>query len=149
VETQFHFTELVGKSESLEAALKIARKIAATDLPVLLTGETGTGKELVAHAIHTVSDRRSGPFVSVNCASIPQELITSELLGYAKGAFTGARAEGRGKFMQANGGTIFLDEITETSPALQAVLLRVVQDQGGSNRKRSPFRGGRSRDRGD
>ncbi len=127
---RFEFAELIGEHESFKSPLEIARKIARTDLPVLLTGETGTGKELVAHAIHNASDRSSGPFVAVNCASIPQELIASELLGYMKGAFTGASAGGmRGKFMQADRGTIFLDEITETSPAFQTALLRVLQDQ--------------------
>lgn len=98
-------------------------------MPLLLCGETGTGKELLAHAIHTGSERAAHPFVTVNCGAIPEELIASELFGYEKGAFTGANRLGqRGKFEQADGGTIFLDEITETSHSLQVSLLRVIQD---------------------
>jgi len=124
------FTELVGRSALFEAAKSSAMRVAQTDLPVMLEGETGTGKELFAHAIHAASSRRDAPFVTVNCGTIPQELIASELFGYEKGAFTGASAAGkRGKFAQAHGGTLFLDEITETSGALQVSLLRALEDK--------------------
>jgi sigma-54 dependent transcriptional regulator, acetoin dehydrogenase operon transcriptional activator AcoR len=99
-------------------------------LPVFLQGETGTGKELFAHAMPNASPLRDGPFVALNCGAIPPDLIAAELFGYEKGAFTGAALTGkRGKMEFANGGTVFLDEITETSPALQISLLRALQDQ--------------------
>jgi DNA-binding NtrC family response regulator/ABC-type branched-subunit amino acid transport system substrate-binding protein len=124
------FGELVGRSENFTQCVQMARIAARTSAPVLLTGETGTGKELFARAIHRASDRSEGPFVAVNCAAMPAELIESELFGYAPGAFTGARREGRkGKFELAARGTLFLDEITELSLELQAVLLRALQDK--------------------
>jgi len=127
---RYTFADLLGKDPHLQATLQLARRIAPTELPVLIRGETGTGKELLAHAIHAASPRRQGPFVAVNCGAIPQELIASELFGYEKGAFTGASNAGkRGKIELAHGGTLFLDEITETSPTLQVSLLRALQDQ--------------------
>jgi len=124
------FAELVGRSPEFESAKLAAMRVARTDLPVMLAGETGTGKELFAHAIHAASARRDGPFVTVNCGTIPQELIAAELFGYEKGAFTGASTTGkRGKFVQAHGGTLFLDEITETTAALQVNLLRALEDK--------------------
>ena len=127
---RYSFDALLGDSPAFKPVIALARRLAATDLPVLIHGETGTGKELMAHAIHAASSRAAGPFVTVNCGAIPHELIASELFGYEKGAFTGANRTGqRGKFEQADGGTIFLDEITETSAALQVSLLRVIQDQ--------------------
>ena len=128
-ESRYSFSEVFGESRAFKPVLALAKRLAGTELPVLLHGETGTGKELIAHAIHAASERAAGPFVTVNCGAIPQELIASELFGYEKGAFTGAnRAGQRGKFEQADGGTIFLDEITETCHALQVSLLRVIQD---------------------
>jgi transcriptional regulator with PAS, ATPase and Fis domain len=104
-------------------------KVASTPATVLITGESGTGKELVARAIHYSSTRASAPFIPVNCGAIPAELLESELFGYVKGAFTGASTTRAGFFRTANGGTIFLDEISETSPAMQVKLLRVLQDK--------------------
>jgi sigma-54 dependent transcriptional regulator, acetoin dehydrogenase operon transcriptional activator AcoR len=124
------FSELVGRSPQFETAKQAAMRVARTDLPVMLEGETGTGKELFAHAIHAASSRRDAPFVTLNCGTIPQELIAAELFGYEKGAFTGASTTGRrGKFVQAHGGTLFLDEITETTAALQVSLLRALEDR--------------------
>lgn len=128
-ESRYSFSEVIGQSAPIKRVVNMAQRLAGTDLPVLLYGETGTGKELLAHAMHAASVRAEGPFVTVNCGAIPHELIASELFGYEKGAFTGAnRAGQRGKFEQANGGTIFLDEITETSQTFQVSLLRVIQD---------------------
>jgi transcriptional regulator with PAS, ATPase and Fis domain len=108
----------------------LATAAARTTMPVLLLGESGTGKEVFAQAIHEASDRRGRPFVAVNCAALPRELIESELFGYVNGAFTGARREGSvGKFRSAEGGTIFLDEISEMPLSAQATLLRVLQEQ--------------------
>src|SRR5207237_6848011 len=105
-------------------------KVLGRDVPILIMGETGTGKELLAQAIHNDSPRTDGPFVAVNCASIPESLIESELFGYEEGAFTGARRKGAvGKILQANGGTLFLDEIGDMPLALQARLLRVLQER--------------------
>ena len=127
--SRYCFAQLRGESANFKHTLSLAERLAPTILPLLLHGETGTGKELLAHAIHAGSGRAHGPFVTVNCGAIPQELIASELFGYEKGAFTGANRHGQhGKFEQADGGTIFLDEITETSAALQVALLRVIQD---------------------
>jgi DNA-binding NtrC family response regulator len=124
------FGELIGRSETFTKCVRMARIAARTSAPILLTGETGTGKEVFARSIHGASERSGGPFVAVNCAAMPAELIESELFGYAPGAFTGARREGRkGKFELAAQGTLFLDEITELSLELQAVLLRALQDK--------------------
>jgi DNA-binding NtrC family response regulator/ABC-type branched-subunit amino acid transport system substrate-binding protein len=124
------FREVVGRSDALALCVRTARIAARTSAPVLLTGETGTGKELFARSIHLASDRKSGPFIAVNCAAMPAQLIESELFGYAPGAFTGARREGRkGKFELAAHGTLFLDEITEMPFEFQAVLLRALQEK--------------------
>ncbi len=120
--------EIVGSSPALEAVLSRALKVAAGDSTVLITGETGTGKELVARAIHGQSSRASRPFVGVNCAAIPRDLIGSELFGHEKGAFTGAIQQRLGRFELANGGTLFLDEMGELPAATQIALLRVLQD---------------------
>ena len=122
------FEEIVGTSPALQAALSRVVKVAATDSTVLITGETGTGKELVARAVHRRSDRSSRAFVSVNCAAIPRELISSELFGHEKGAFTGAAQQRLGRFELADGGTLFLDEVGELPAETQIALLRVLQE---------------------
>ena len=133
------FDRIIGSSEALRQAVNLARKVAATDTSVLLTGETGTGKDLLAQAIHNDSARARQPFVAVNCASIPDTLIEAELFGYEEGAFTGARRKGAvGKILQAHGGTLFLDEIGDMPQHLQARLLRVLQE-----RKVSPLGAGK------
>ena len=119
--------EIVGSSPRIRDMLKRIEKVAPTRARVLITGENGTGKELVARAIHRLSDRHDRPFVEVNCAAIPSELIESELFGHRKGSFTGAVADRAGKFEQADGGTLFLDEIGDMSVAAQAKVLRVLE----------------------
>ena len=131
--------EIVGKSYAIRAVLDKIDKVTGTAATVLITGENGTGKELVARAIHRQSPRAKGPFIEVNCAAIPSELIESELFGHVKGSFTGAIGDRPGKFEQADGGTLFLDEIGDMSLAAQAKVLRVLQDGavtriGGSKR---------------
>ena len=120
--------EIVGKTPVMRALMEKIEKVAATPARVLITGENGTGKELVARALHRLSPRASKPFVEVNCAAIPGELIESELFGHMKGSFTGAISDRAGKFEQANKGTLFLDEIGDMSLAAQAKVLRVLQD---------------------
>ncbi len=123
------FEEIVGTSVPLRAALARVAKVAPTDSTVLITGETGTGKELIARAIHKRSPRSSRAFVSVNCAAIPRDLIASELFGHEKGAFTGALQRRLGRFELAEGGTIFLDEVGELPAETQVSLLRVLQER--------------------
>jgi len=123
------FEEIVGTSPALQTVLSSISKVAPTDSTVLITGETGTGKELVARAIHRRSGRTSRAFISVNCAAIPRDLIASELFGHEKGAFTGATQRRLGRFELADGGTIFLDEVGELSPDIQVALLRVLQER--------------------
>jgi len=123
------FEEIVGASRALQAVLSRISKVAPSDSTVLITGETGTGKELVARAIHKRSNRASRAFVSVNCAAIPRDLIASELFGHEKGAFTGATQQRLGRFELANGGTIFLDEVGDLPAETQIALLRVLQEQ--------------------
>jgi formate hydrogenlyase transcriptional activator len=123
------FEEIVGTSPALGAVLSRVSKVAPTDSTVLITGETGTGKELIARAVHKRSQRSSRPFVSVNCAAIPRDLIASELFGHEKGAFTGAMQRRLGRFELAEGGTIFLDEIGELPAETQIALLRVLQER--------------------
>jgi two-component system, NtrC family, nitrogen regulation response regulator NtrX len=120
--------EIVGRSYAIRAVIDKIEKVAATPARVLITGENGTGKELVARAVHSQSTRKAGPFIEVNCAAIPGELIESELFGHMKGSFTGAVADRPGKFEQADGGTLFLDEVGDMSLAAQAKVLRVLQD---------------------
>jgi transcriptional regulator with GAF, ATPase, and Fis domain len=139
------FEEIVGTSPALQAALSRVVKVAATDSTVLITGETGTGKELVARAIHRRSNRASRAFVSVNCAAIPRDLIASELFGHEKGAFTGAIQQRLGRFELASGGTLFLDEVGDLPPETQIALLRVLQEHefervGGTHRIRADVR---------
>jgi len=130
--------ELVGRSEAFIEVMKQVGRVAATNLPVLVTGESGTGKEVVARALHHRSRRAHRQFIAVNCGAIPSELIESELFGHTRGSFTGAHADRAGLFEEADGGTVFLDEITETTPAFQVKLLRVLQEgeirRVGSNR---------------
>jgi formate hydrogenlyase transcriptional activator len=123
------YEEIVGSSTALQKVLASIEKVARTDSTVLITGETGTGKELVAHAIHRRSARAGRALVKVNCAALPAELIASELFGHEKGAFTGALQQRSGRFEAANGGTIFLDEIGELSQEMQISLLRVLQEK--------------------
>ena len=123
------FEEIVGSSQSLRNVLGAIDRVAPTDSTVLITGETGTGKELIAHAIHRRSPRSGRALVKVNCAALPAELIASELFGHEKGAFTGALQQRIGRFEAANGGTIFLDEIGELTPEMQISLLRVLQER--------------------
>lgn len=120
--------QMVGTSKAIDSVLSRINKIATTDAKVLITGETGTGKELVARAIHFTSSRSTGPFVKINCAAIPSDLLESELFGHKKGAFTGANQDQMGKFQAADGGTLFLDEIGDMDLRLQAKLLHVLQD---------------------
>jgi len=123
------FEEIVGDSPSLRRALEAVGQVAATDATVLIAGETGTGKELIARAIHQRSHRAQGPLVKFNCAAIPETLLASELFGHERGAFTGAIERRKGRFEQAHGGTLFLDEIGELPPELQVMLLRVLQER--------------------
>jgi formate hydrogenlyase transcriptional activator len=139
------FEEIVGTSPALKAVLSRIAKVAPSDSTVLIMGETGTGKELVARAIHRRSDRSSRAFISVNCAAIPRDLIATELFGHEKGAFTGATQQRLGRFELADGGTIFLDEVGELPSETQIALLRVLQEHefervGGSRRIRSDLR---------
>src|SRR6202041_2332683 len=139
------FEEIIGTSPALKAVLSRISKVAPSDSTVLITGETGTGKELVARAIHRRSGRASRAFVSVNCAAIPRDLIASELFGHEKGAFTGATQQRPGRFELANGGTLFLDEVGELPAETQIVLLRVLQEHefervGGTRRMRTDVR---------
>lgn len=122
------FSEIIGSSPEMEEIFSNIRKIATTDVPVLITGETGTGKELVARAIHNHSVRSHEPFVAINCAAIPETLLESELFGYEKGAFTGADSQRIGRFEKAQKGTLFLDEIGELGLGLQTKLLRFLQE---------------------
>src|SRR5260370_20962800 len=120
---------MVGDSAPLRAVLSGLSKVAPTDSTVLITGETGTGKELVARAIHRRSKRSADAFISVNCAAIPPSLIASELFGHEKGALTGAVQRRQGRFELADGGTIFLDEVGELPPEIQMALLRILQER--------------------
>lgn len=127
---KYSFDDIIHKSEKMDSIINFAKKIAVSDYPVLITGNTGTGKELFAQAIHNYSDRKYGPFVAINCAALPENLLESELFGYEKGAFTGANKEGKiGLFEQANTGTMFLDEIGDMPFSLQSRLLRVLQEK--------------------
>ena len=132
------FGEIIGACPSMLEVFRKVKKVASTDISVLISGETGTGKELIAHELHSRSNRAQGPFVTVNCGAIPENLIESELFGHVKGAFTGAVASRPGKFQDASGGTLFLDEVGELALSLQVKLLRALQE-------RTVFRVGDSR----
>src|SRR6201984_805401 len=123
------FEQVIGNSPALESVLEQVERVAPTDSTVLIQGETGTGKELIAHAIYSLSSRCGRPFVRLNCAAIPLDLLESELFGHEKGAFTGAIAQKIGRFELADKGTLFLDEIGDIPAALQPKLLRVLQEQ--------------------
>jgi DNA-binding NtrC family response regulator len=129
VERDFGCDALIGSGPSMRRVFDLIRKVAETDLTVLVRGESGTGKELVAQSLHQQSARRSGPFVAVNCAAIHRELVESELFGHEKGAFTGADSRRAGRFESASGGTIFLDEIGDMASETQAKLLRVLEER--------------------
>lgn len=129
-EVKYTFSDIIGNAPPLLHTIKIAKGAALTPATVLLRGESGTGKEIFAHAIHNYSPRRNRPFVKINCTSLPDTLLESELFGYVDGAFTGARRGGKkGLFQEANQGTLFLDEIGDISPAMQIKLLRVLQEK--------------------
>jgi len=128
LEEKGSYLDLIGKTEAIQKIFNLIDKVSATNSTVLITGESGTGKELVAHAIYKKSPRANGPYIVVNCAAIPENLMESELFGHERGAFTGALERKEGKFELADGGTIFLDEIGCMRPALQSKLLRVLQD---------------------
>jgi two-component system response regulator HupR/HoxA len=128
LQDSYEFDKLVFASDSMAALCNLARKAAATDLPVLIQGETGTGKELMARAVHFFSTRQGFPFLAQNCGALPDELLQSELFGHKRGAYTGAVSDRLGLFPAADGGTVFLDEISDVSPAFQVSLLRFLQE---------------------
>src|SRR6476469_364013 len=128
-DAEFNHYGIVGRSRRMQEVINTAQVVAKSKSTILITGDTGTGKEMVARAIHFHSDQREMPLIKVNCAAIPETLLESELFGHVRGAFTGALTNKKGKFALADGGTIFLDEIGTMSPALQAKLLRVLQER--------------------
>jgi formate hydrogenlyase transcriptional activator len=129
IDRESMFEDIVGSSEALRKVLRQVARVAPSDSTVLILGETGTGKEMIARAIHKRSQRANGMFIGVNCAAIPPSLMASELFGHEKGAFTGATQRRLGRFESANGGTIFLDEVGDLSPEIQGSLLRVLQER--------------------
>ncbi|UCG76076.1 MAG: sigma-54-dependent Fis family transcriptional regulator, partial [Gemmatimonadota bacterium] len=126
---QYRFDGLVGRSSKMKEIFQLIQRVAGTNSTIMISGESGTGKELIARAVHYNSSRRERPFVSINCGALPDQLLESELFGHTKGSFTGATTNKKGLFDVADGGTIFLDEIGETSPAMQIKLLRVLQER--------------------
>ena len=126
---RYQFSNIIGKSDKIQKVFELIMKVANSKSTVLITGESGTGKELVARAIHYNSERKVQPFVSISCSAIPETLLESELFGHQKGAFTGADSEKKGLFEVADGGTFFLDEVSEAPPSIQAKLLRVLQEK--------------------
>ncbi|MDP2853665.1 MAG: sigma-54 dependent transcriptional regulator [Smithellaceae bacterium] len=129
IENREEFKHMVGTSDAMAEVFSLVSKVADTEATILITGESGTGKELVARAIHEQSSRRNLPFIAINCAAIPGELLESELFGHIKGSFTGAIKDQQGKFQQADGGTIFLDEVCDLPLVMQPKLLRVLQEK--------------------
>src|SRR5690606_35534246 len=125
---KFSFRNIITRSSAMERAIRLAQKAAASDIPILIEGESGVGKELFARAIQASGPRRSKPFVTVNCGAIPDNLVETSLFGHEKGAFTGAVEKRPGKFVEANGGTLFLDEIGDLPLDVQVKLLRALQD---------------------
>ncbi|MCK5684136.1 sigma-54-dependent Fis family transcriptional regulator [bacterium] len=128
-EKTYHYDNIIGVSKPMQTVYNMIEKVSNHDVTVLILGESGTGKELVAHALHYNSPRKNGPFIAVNCAALPDDLLESELFGHVKGAFTGAHRDRRGRFELAHKGTIFLDEIAEMSLKTQTKILRVIQDK--------------------
>lgn len=129
LDTQFDSQDIIGRSSSMVKVLETVAQVAPSEATVLITGESGTGKEIIAGAIHHNSLRKNGPYIKINCAAITETLLESELFGHEKGAFTGAYKRKEGRFRQADGGSLFLDEISEMSMAMQAKLLRVIQER--------------------
>ncbi len=126
---KYHFSQIIGSSPKMQEVFKLVERVADTDSTILILGESGTGKELVARALHFNSHRQFAPFVPINCSALPENLLESELFGHRRGAFTGAINDKKGLFQEADGGTIFLDEVTSMPPVLQSRLLRVLQER--------------------
>src|SRR2546421_2697628 len=126
---KYQFSQIVGNAPKMQAVFKLIERVADTDSTILVLGESGTGKELVARALHFNSRRQFAPFVPINCSALPENLLESELFGHRRGSFTGAVNDKKGLFQEADGGTIFLDEIGSMSPVLQSRLLRVLQER--------------------
>jgi two-component system response regulator GlrR len=129
LEEKYSFTNIIAKSAKMQNVLEAVSRIAKTESSVLLLGESGTGKDLIAKAIHLAGERKDKPFVAINCAALPEALLESNLFGHEKGAFSGAIRDSRGLFLQAHGGTIFLDEIGDMPPSIQAKILRVLEEK--------------------
>jgi len=129
VETHYHFDQIIGKSAAMQQVFDLVERVKDNQINILLSGESGTGKDLLARTLHYQSSRKQAPFVPVNCAAIPEQLLESELFGYVRGAFTDARKDKKGLFVEADGGTLFLDEVGELPLLLQAKLLRVIEDK--------------------
>ena len=129
LEDRYHFENIIAKSAKMQRVIEVIKVVAKSNATVLITGDSGTGKELVARAIHSQSHRRNKPFVAVSCAALPESLVESELFGHEKGSFTGAYTQKKGKFEFANGGTLFLDEVGEMSANIQVHLLRVLEEK--------------------
>ncbi len=129
LQSQYSFHNILSKNPQMHAVFELINHVAQTNAIVLIEGETGTGKELIAQAVHDASTKRTGPMIAVNCAALPETLLESELFGHEKGAFTGAAGQRRGRFEMANGGTLFLDEIGDVPASMQAKLLRVLQER--------------------
>lgn len=129
VESHYHFDQLIGKSAAMQEVFDLVDRVKDSPVNILLTGESGTGKDVLARTLHYQSSRRQAPFVPINCAAIPEQLLESELFGYVRGAFTDARKDKKGLFVEADGGTLFLDEVGELPFLLQAKLLRVIEDK--------------------
>ncbi|MBC8096557.1 MAG: sigma-54-dependent Fis family transcriptional regulator, partial [Akkermansiaceae bacterium] len=121
---KYHFSQIIGNALKMQEVFKLVERVAATESTILILGESGTGKELVARALHFNSQRQHGPFIPINCSALPENLLESELFGHRRGAFTGAINDKKGLFQEADGGTIFLDEVGSMSPLLQSRLLR-------------------------
>ena len=128
IEVRYRFDQIIGNSDCMLEVFRLCEKVMDTAITILIEGETGTGKELVARCVHFNSPRKEKPFVTQNCGGIPETLLTSELFGHKRGAFTGAFSDKKGLFEIAHGGTIFLDEVAEMSPSMQTSLLRVLQE---------------------